>query len=169
MGQLLFGVDFNQFHGLLDLELLKVEESTADFTATLVVSLRYKLMGPDIVLFKSERVLFVKLFKKILCLKFVLFLNALRCFVTTMQCHELIFFQKVFIRLLSINGDDSMQRREILHFVMSRLFESGFVVSPESVEPVVEEDLFLVGDRVFEGKRRLGEVAVTFIVKLKIY
>lgn len=62
-----------------------------------------------------------------------------------------------------------MQRREILHFVKSRLFESSFVVSPESVESVVGEDLFLVGDRVVEGKRRLGEVAVTFIVKLKIY
>jgi hypothetical protein len=36
------------------------------------------------------------------------------------------------------------------------------------VEPVTGEDMFLVGDGVVEGERRLGEIAMVLVIELEV-
>ena len=82
----------NEFHGLLNLEFLKIQVSSTDFAASFVFCFKDELMCSNIVL-ECKGVHFVKLFKEVFSFEFGLLLMSGGGFImASMQLHELILF-----------------------------------------------------------------------------
>ena len=156
-----------EFHSLLNLELLKVEKASTDFTATLILSFRYELVCAYVIFLKCEGVLFIKLIKEILRLEFLEFLDAGRRIVTAMHGHELILFKLLVTRLLNCHLHIMLRWQSI---VLDSYILLGIstVVTFIFVEAIVWQNMFLIRYWVVQCKWRLWEIALTLIIKLEV-
>jgi hypothetical protein len=108
MVEIFLGIDLDELHGLFDLEFLKVEKPTTDFAASFILCFWDELMSLDII-FKGERILFIKLVKEVFSLEFSILFGAGLHFLAPMHRHELILFKVVRGRLLNCDSVDIME------------------------------------------------------------
>lgn len=150
-------------------------KSTTDSTASLVLRFGNKLMCSDIVLLKSEGVLFIKLLEEIFRFEFGIFLFTCCLFLASMECHEFILLKGISCWVNSLERVFEHYRLVVhrwyivvLIFRCVLIFQPCIIVTSQSERPIVRQHMLLVWYGVVQRKRWFCEIFVVLVIKLKV-